>query len=91
MSDFHNPRIMITGVHGFVGSRAMQHYPSAIPVSGDALKLLGGVYNYGSENPLNMLETAQAIWEAFVVGRKYRTRAVRVTIFGRIARRVHNA
>ncbi len=38
MSDFNNPRIMITGVHGFVGSRAMQHYPNAIPVSGDVLR-----------------------------------------------------
>ncbi len=38
MSEKNNPKIMITGVHGFVGARAMQHFPAAIPVSGDVLR-----------------------------------------------------
>ncbi len=34
-------KIMITGVHGFVGARAMQHYPHAIPVPGELLRTPG--------------------------------------------------
>lgn len=33
-----NPTIMITGTHGFVGARAMQHYPSAIPVPSELVR-----------------------------------------------------
>lgn len=35
------PRIMITGAHGFVGARAMQHYPDAIAVDSALLRTPG--------------------------------------------------
>lgn len=32
------PRIMVAGAHGFVGCRAMEHFPSAIAVDSTLLR-----------------------------------------------------
>lgn len=36
-----SPTIMITGTHGFVGARAMQRYPDAIPVPSELVRAAG--------------------------------------------------
>ncbi len=41
MSEENKLKIMITGTHGFVGARAMQHYPTAISVPGELLRNAG--------------------------------------------------
>ncbi len=37
----NNIKIMITGAHGFVGARAIQRFPGAIPVAGELLRNAG--------------------------------------------------
>lgn len=39
--DMIDPIIMITGTHGFVGARAMQRYPDAIPVPSELVQAAG--------------------------------------------------
>lgn len=37
----NSPTLLITGTHGFVGARAMQRYPHAIPVPGELVRAAG--------------------------------------------------
>lgn len=39
-------KIMIAGAHGFVGSRAMEHFPEAVPVPGELLRNPGEQLDY---------------------------------------------